>query len=119
VALAVDDALNFDASQHAKEALRASEQSFRVTIESTPGPVNTMSPSGELEFVSQQWLDYYGRTLDEMKGWETSDVIHPVHLPARRQRGNGRSKLGSRSRTNTASLVPMACIVGFRVAAFL
>src|SRR6202163_3028607 len=49
VALAVDDALNFDASQHAKEALRASEESLRLTIASIPALVNTMSASGELE----------------------------------------------------------------------
>jgi formate hydrogenlyase transcriptional activator len=81
VALAVDDALNFDALQHATEALRASEESFRVTIASIPGLVNTMSPSGELEFANQRWLDYHGKTLEEMKGWETSDVIHPDDLP--------------------------------------
>src|SRR6266566_2560614 len=34
VALAVDDALNFDASQHAKDALRASEESFRRIVDS-------------------------------------------------------------------------------------
>src|SRR6267378_3252820 len=81
VALAVDDALNFDASQRANEALRASEEGFRLTIASIPGLVNTMSPSGELEFASQQWLDYYGKTLEEMKRWETSDVIQPDDLP--------------------------------------
>ena len=36
VALAVDDALNFDASQHAKEALRASEESFRLIVDTFP-----------------------------------------------------------------------------------
>src|SRR5437899_4969988 len=36
VALAVDDALNFDALQHAEEALRASEQSFRLIVDSIP-----------------------------------------------------------------------------------
>src|SRR3984957_2943173 len=41
VALAVDDALNFDASQHAKDALRASEESFRLILDSIPGLVNT------------------------------------------------------------------------------
>src|SRR5437773_2266771 len=40
-----------------------------------------MSPSGELEFANQRWLDYHGKTLEEMKGWETSDVIHPDDLP--------------------------------------
>src|SRR5713226_4251984 len=81
VALAVDDALNFDALQDAKEALRKSEESFRLTIARIPGLVNTMSPSGELEFANQRWLDYHGKTLEEMKRWETSDVIHPDDLP--------------------------------------
>src|SRR2546426_9416353 len=80
VALAVDDALNFDALQHAEEALRASEESFRLTVASIPGLVNPMSPSGELEFANQRWLDFYGKTLEEMKGWETSDFIHPDDL---------------------------------------
>jgi formate hydrogenlyase transcriptional activator len=76
VALAVDDALNFEASQHAKEALRGSEESFRLIVDSIPGLVDTMTAEGELEFVSQQCLDYFGMTLDELKGW-TSDVVHP------------------------------------------
>jgi PAS domain S-box-containing protein len=64
-----------------EDALRISEESFRATIDNIPGLVNTMSPSGELEFANQRWLDYYGKTLEEMKGWETSDVIHPDDLP--------------------------------------
>src|SRR5207245_7335458 len=80
VALAVDDALNFDASQHAKEALRASEESLRRIVDSIPGLVDTLTADGELEFVSQQCLDYFGMTFDELKGWTTSDVVHPDDL---------------------------------------
>src|SRR6202140_3501312 len=80
VALAVDDALNFDTSQHATEALRASEESFRLIVDSIPGLVVTMTAQGELEFVSQQCLDYFGMTLDELKGWATSDIVHPDDL---------------------------------------
>jgi formate hydrogenlyase transcriptional activator len=80
VALAVDDALNFDASQHAKEALRASEESFRLIVDSIPGLVDTMTAEGDLEFVSQQCLDYFGMPLDELKGWTTSDIVHPDDL---------------------------------------
>src|SRR6266581_4520161 len=54
VALALDDALNFDALQHAEEALRASEQSFRLIVDSIPGLVNTTTAEGEFEFVSHQ-----------------------------------------------------------------
>jgi PAS domain S-box-containing protein len=80
VALAVDDALNFDESQHAKEALRASEERFRLIVDSIPGLVVTMTAEGELDFVSQQCLDYFGMKLDELKGWTTSDIVHPDDL---------------------------------------
>jgi formate hydrogenlyase transcriptional activator len=80
VALAVDDALNFDASQHAKEALRASEERFHLIVDSIPGLVVTMTAEGELEFVSQQCVDYFGMTLDELKTWTTSDIVHPDDL---------------------------------------
>jgi PAS domain S-box-containing protein len=80
VALAVDDALNFDTSQHATEALRASEAGFRLIVDSIPGLVNTTTASGEFEFVNQLCLDYCGKTLNELKGWATSDILHPDDL---------------------------------------
>src|ERR1700738_3677869 len=63
VALAVDDALNFDAVQHAKEALRAREERFRLIVDSIPGLVVTMTAEGALESVSQQCLDYFGMAI--------------------------------------------------------
>ena len=78
VALAVGDALDFDASQHAQELLRGSEESFRLIVDSIPGLVVTMTAEGELEFVSQQCLDYFGMTLDELKGW--TKLIAAAHL---------------------------------------
>src|ERR1700681_402710 len=80
VALAVDDALNFDASQHAEQALHASEERFRLIVDSIPGLVVTMTAEGALESVSQQCLDYFGMPIDELKGWTTSDIVHPDDL---------------------------------------
>jgi len=79
VALAVDDALNFDSSQHAK-AWHSSEETFRLIVDSIPGLVVTMTAGGELEFVSQQCVDYFGMTFDELKGWTSSDIVHPDDL---------------------------------------
>jgi PAS domain S-box-containing protein len=77
----VGNALNCVVSQHAKKALRGSEESFRMIVDSIPGLVVAMTPEGEVEFASQQCLDYFGKTLDELKGWTTSDLVHPDDLP--------------------------------------
>jgi PAS domain S-box-containing protein len=81
VALAVDDALNFDASQHAKEALRASELNFRLIVNTIPGLVTTRTAEGKVEFVNQQTLEYFGKTPEEVESWATNDVVHPDDLP--------------------------------------
>jgi formate hydrogenlyase transcriptional activator len=60
-----------------KEDLRASEASLRLIVDSIPGLVHTTTAEGKLEFVNRQLLDYFGKTLDELKGWATNDVIHP------------------------------------------
>src|SRR5216684_6151075 len=80
VALAVDDVLNFEASQQAKKALRPSEETFRLILDSIPGLVHTLTPAGEVEFVNQKNLDYFGKTLEELKGWASGDVFHPDDL---------------------------------------
>src|SRR5712672_2280483 len=66
--------------KRAEEGLRASEESFRLIVDSIPGLVLTMRAQGELEFVSQQGLDYSGKTLEELKGWTNSDIVHPDDL---------------------------------------
>jgi formate hydrogenlyase transcriptional activator len=81
VALAVDDALNFDAYQHAEKALRASEHNLGMVVDSIPGLVNTMTAEGENEFVNQQVLAYFGKSPEELNSWATSDLIHPDDLP--------------------------------------
>jgi PAS domain-containing protein len=48
---------------------------------SIPGFVDTMTAEGEVEFVSQQCLDYFGKTLEELKNWASSDGFHPDDLP--------------------------------------
>src|SRR6266478_9284397 len=73
-------ATDIDDRKRAQEDLHASEESFRLIVDSIPGLVLTMTAEGELEFVSQQGLDYSGKTPDELKGWTTSDIVHPDDL---------------------------------------
>src|SRR6202790_4344392 len=54
VALAVDHALNFDASQKAKEALRASEESFRLIVDNIPAFAWWANPDGKIQNLNQR-----------------------------------------------------------------
>src|SRR4029077_5777753 len=36
---------------------------------------------GEVEFVNQQVLDYFGKSLEELKDWRTNNAIHPEDFP--------------------------------------
>jgi PAS domain S-box-containing protein len=62
--------------RRAEDALRASEQSLRLIVDSIPGLVHAMTPSGEVEIVSQQVMDFFGKTFEELKeGW--TSLLHP------------------------------------------
>ncbi|HEX2681805.1 MAG TPA: PAS domain-containing protein, partial [Candidatus Dormibacteraeota bacterium] len=70
-----------EAERRAAEAKRAREVHFREIVDGIPGHVIVMTATGEVEFLNQQVLDYFGRTLQELKNWTTSDVVHPEDLP--------------------------------------
>jgi formate hydrogenlyase transcriptional activator len=58
-----------------------SEDSFRLIVETIPGLIAVMTPEGRVEHVNRQVLEYFGRTLEELKQWGTSDAVHPADLP--------------------------------------
>ena len=64
-----------------QEALRESEQKFRLAIDGIPGLVGILSPNGEVEAVNRQILDYCGQSLEELRNWGTNGTVHPDDLP--------------------------------------
>jgi PAS domain S-box-containing protein len=60
--------------------MRTRELNFQLVVDSIPAPVAVTSPSGEVEGVNQPTLEYFGKTLEELKGWKASDVVHPDDL---------------------------------------
>jgi PAS domain S-box-containing protein len=69
------------ALMQAQEALREGERSLRSAIDGIAGLLAIRAPNGELETVNRQCLEYFGRSLEELKNWETSDAVHPEDLP--------------------------------------
>ncbi|HEY2644899.1 MAG TPA: PAS domain-containing protein, partial [Galbitalea sp.] len=61
--------------------LETGEQTFQLIVETIPGLVAVMTPTGEVEHVNGQVLAYFGRTLDELKRWGSTDAVHPDDLP--------------------------------------
>jgi PAS domain S-box-containing protein len=72
---------DIDDRKRAEEALRSSEQSLRLMVDSIPGFIATMSAEGELEVANRQNLEYFGKTIEELKNWASNDAIHPDDLP--------------------------------------
>jgi PAS domain S-box-containing protein len=68
---------DIDERKRAEDALRESERELRLIVDSIPGLVAAFTPGGELEFVNRQILEYFGRTLEELKRWGTDDTTHP------------------------------------------
>jgi PAS domain S-box-containing protein len=65
----------------ADDALRQSEQIFRTAVDSIPGLVAIMTAEGGVEWVNRKVLEYFGKTLDELRQWGTSSLVHPNDLP--------------------------------------
>jgi PAS domain S-box-containing protein len=73
--------LDLTERKRAEVTLRASEAKFRAAIDGIAGLVAIMAPSGELESVNSPLTEYFGRTVEELKNWGTSDAVHPEDLP--------------------------------------
>ncbi|MEK1924682.1 MAG: PAS domain-containing protein, partial [Rhizobium giardinii] len=78
---AITSTVDVTQRKRTEQALRASEAKFRAAIDGIAGLVAIMAPSGELEAVNSPLTEYYGRTVEELKNWGTSDAVHPEDLP--------------------------------------
>jgi hypothetical protein len=68
-------------ASEAEEALGISERDSRLIVDNIPGLIALLGPAGDLEVVNRQVLEYFGQTLEELKRWGTTDVVHPEDLP--------------------------------------
>ena len=72
--------VDFGESQYEQEALRLGEHDLRLIVDSSPGLVATMTARGDIEFVNQEWLDYLGKTLAELRGSTSCGIVQPDDL---------------------------------------
>ncbi len=73
--------LDLTERKRAEQVLRDSERNARSAIDGIAGLIAIMAPNGELDAMNRQVSDYFGRSLEEMKNWGTSDAVHSEDLP--------------------------------------
>ena len=49
--------------------LRAAEHDLRLILDSVPGLVSELTPTGEIEFANRPLLDYLGVSLEHLHDW--------------------------------------------------
>src|SRR5262249_21042145 len=62
-----------------QEAERAKDR-FRFMAESMPQKIFTAAPDGAFEYLNRQWAEFTGLPLEEMLGWNWTNVVHPFDV---------------------------------------
>jgi len=62
------------------EDRKETENRIRLVVDTTPAMLYTARPDGELDFFNKRWLDYLGRSLDDIAGWSWTSAVHPDDL---------------------------------------
>ncbi|MEP6877951.1 MAG: PAS domain S-box protein [Nitrosospira sp.] len=66
--------------RQAEEALRKSEEEFRMLADNISQLAWMANESGRIFWYNQRWYDYTGTTLEAMQRWGWQTVHHPKHL---------------------------------------
>src|SRR6266702_7703380 len=55
----------------------ASEHALRRAVDTTPAFIHTGRPDGYLDYFNRGWLDFFGKSLEEVCGWKWTECVHP------------------------------------------
>jgi PAS domain S-box-containing protein len=60
--------------------LQSSEDRLRRVIDTIPAHAWSSLPDGSVDFINQRFLEYAGRSLEDLLGWGWGSVVHPDDL---------------------------------------
>ena len=55
----------------------ATETALRRAVDTTPAFIHTARPDGYLDYFNRGWLDFLGKSLEDVCGWRWTESIHP------------------------------------------
>src|SRR5262249_35998813 len=66
--------------KRAEEELRATELDVRSLFDNMPGFLARTSPDGTPQIFNRPFLEYLGKTVEEIGQWRVNDIVHPDDL---------------------------------------
>ena len=60
--------------------LQSSEDRLRLVIDTIPAYVWSARPDGSVDFINQRFLEFTGRSMADMLGWDWSSLVHSDDL---------------------------------------
>jgi PAS domain S-box-containing protein len=60
--------------------LQQSEDRLRLVIDTIPAHAWRARPDGSVEFINQRFLEFTGRSMEDMLGWGWGSLVHPEDL---------------------------------------
>jgi PAS domain S-box-containing protein len=60
--------------------LQSSEDRLRLVIDTIPAHAWSTRPDGSVDFINRRFLEFTGRSMEDMLGWGWGSVIHPDDL---------------------------------------
>src|SRR5438876_109011 len=55
----------------------ATENALRRAVDTTPAFIHTGRPDGYLDYFNRGWLDFLGKSLEDVCGWRWTESVHP------------------------------------------
>ena len=53
------------------------EDQLRTIVDTTPALIHTGLPDGYLDYFNRGWLDFLGKSLEDVCGWRWTESVHP------------------------------------------
>jgi len=74
--------LDITERREGEEAIRESEERFRILADANPLIIWVTDPTGRMQFVNRAYCEFFGTTLEKLQseGWQP--LIHPDDAPA-------------------------------------
>src|SRR6266404_2088946 len=60
----------------------ATENALRRAVDTTPAFIHTARPDGYIDYFNRGWLDFFGRSLEDVCGWRWTETVHPEDVSA-------------------------------------